>query len=123
MTRPIRNLLLMALLALALPTGALAQSSEDTSGADQYTEQGIPGSEAPAEPTEPEPAPEPAPTPTPSAPSGSTAPSTAEPIATTAQTETTLPRTGAEEAWIALTALLLLGCGLGLRRVVPQQSA
>jgi LPXTG-motif cell wall-anchored protein len=118
MTSRIRNLLLVALMTLALPTGALAQ--EDTSGADQYTEPGIPGSEAPSEPTEPEPDP----APTAPAPTGSTAPTTAEPIATTAQDETaTLPRTGAEGAWIALTALVLLGSGFLLRRVVSHQSA
>ena len=121
MTVRIRNLILVALLVLALPAGAAAQSSEDTSGADQYTEPGIPGAEEDTSSGEPT-GTEPAPTPTP-APSGSSG-STTTPTAETAQaTETTgLPRTGAEAGWLALVAAAFLGAGLLLRRALPHQS-
>jgi LPXTG-motif cell wall-anchored protein len=121
MTLRIRHLVLVALLLLAVPAGAAAQSSEDTSGADQYTEQGIPGAEDETtsdEPTEPAPDPDPSPAPAPSGSSG------VEPTAETAVTgeTTSLPRTGADAPWLALVAAAFLGCGFLLRRALPHQS-
>ena len=119
MTLRIRHLILVALLLLAFPAGAAAQ--EDTSGADQYTEQGIPGAEDETtsdEPTEPTSDPDPSPAPAPTGSSG------VEPTAETAVTGETdsLPRTGAEAAWLALVAAAFLGGGLVLRRALSHQS-
>jgi len=121
MTLRIRHLILVALLLLAMPAGATAQ--EDTSGADQYTEQGIPGAEEDTtsdEPTEPAPDPDPTPAPAPSGSSGVESQPTAE-TAVTGET-TGLPRTGAEAGWLALVAAAFLGCGLLLRRALPHHS-
>jgi LPXTG-motif cell wall-anchored protein len=116
-----RALLIAALcaLGLCLPVSpAMAQSSEDTSGANQYTEPGIPGAEPePAPAPEPEPAPAPAPAPT-------------TPPATVAQTDTsleatpvadTLPRTGLETALIGFVGFMLLAAGLLVRRTPAWQ--
>ena len=122
MTLRMRHLLSAALLALVLPVAAHAQSSDDTSGSDQYTEQGIPGGETPSQPTETTPEPTPAPSPAPS-PSGSGTQPAAEAAPADPQAETAaLPRTGSDGGLVALTALALLGCGFLLRRVVLDQS-
>ncbi len=101
---------LAAALALGAPAPALAQSVGDEQYRDPFAgEEQAPdsGGENPA----------PAPAPAPSSPTPAPAPSTsttpAEPTATTAGT---LPRTGAEDAWIAAAGLLLIAAGAGLRR-------
>ena len=99
---------LAAALALGAPAPVLAQSVGDEQYRDPFAgEEQAPdsGGENPA----PAPAPS-SPTPAP-APSTSTTP--AEPIATTAGS---LPRTGAEDAWIVAVGLLLIAAGAGLRR-------
>jgi len=120
-----RALVAAALCALGvlLPTSAaLAQSSEDTSGADQYTEQGIPGAEAPAEPDpEPAPAPTPAPAPAPTPSAPTTVAQTDDAVTDTATSAETLPRTGLETALIALVGLGLLASGFLVRRVPARQ--
>ena len=102
------------------PTAAPSQSSEDTSGADQYTEQGIPGGEAPTEPTTPAPEPDPAPTPQPSAPPTATVAQddTAVPVAST---EDTLPRTGLDTGLIAMLGFGMFGAGVLIRRMPAAQ--
>ena len=98
---------LAAALALGAPAPVLAQSVGDEQYRDPFAgEEQAPdtGGEDPA----PAPAPSPAPAP---APSTSSAP--VEPTATTAGT---LPRTGAEDVWIAAAGLLLIAAGAGLRR-------
>jgi LPXTG-motif cell wall-anchored protein len=98
---------LAAALALGVPAPAFAQSAGD----DQYRDPFAGEEEAPDSGGEnTAPAPAPAPSPAPAAPTGSTP---VEPVATTAGE---LPRTGAEEAWIAAAGLLLLAAGTGLRR-------
>lgn len=107
-------------LGLLVPApGALAQSSEDTSGADQYTEPGIPGAD-PAPAPEPEPAPTPAPAPAPAPSAPATVSHTGETVTETAPADT-LPYTGLETGLIALIALGLLGAGVLVRRLPAWQ--
>jgi LPXTG-motif cell wall-anchored protein len=112
-----RHLVLIGLLVLALPASAAAQSSEDTSGADQYTEQGIPGGESPSDEADTESTPAPAPAPSGSSSSGTQPAAEAAPAGDT----TALPRTGSDTGWLALTAMALLGGGLLLRRGMSHQ--
>jgi LPXTG-motif cell wall-anchored protein len=101
----------------AAPTAGSSQSSEDTSGADQYTEQGIPGGEAPTEPTTSAPEPDPAPTPQPTATAAQD--DTAVPVASA---EDTLPRTGLDTVLIAVLGVGMLGTGVLVRRMSAAQS-
>jgi LPXTG-motif cell wall-anchored protein len=117
-----RALLAAALCALGvlLPSSAALAQSEDTSGADQYTEQGIPGAPAPTEPDpEPAPTPTPAPAPTPSAPA--TIAQTDDAVADAAAPADTLPHTGLETGLVALIALGLLVAGILVRRLPAWQ--
>ena len=118
-----RALIAAALCALGvfLPASA-ALAQEDTSGADQYTEQGIPGAEAPAEPDpEPAPAPTPAPAPAPAPSTPATVAQTDDAVSDTAAPAETLPRTGLETVLIALVGLGLLASGFLVRRVPARQ--
>lgn len=102
---------LVAVLGLSAPAAALGQSAGD----DQYTDP-FAGQEEAQEEQSPQPAPAPSPAPAPApAPTAAspTETTTAEPIATVAGT---LPRTGAETAWVAAAALFLIAAGTGLRR-------
>jgi LPXTG-motif cell wall-anchored protein len=101
---------LAAALALGAPAPALAQSVGDEQYRDPFAGEDQAPQDGGAEDTAPTPAPAPAPVPAPAAPTGS---GTVEPTATTAGT---LPRTGAEAAWIAAAGLLLFAGGVGLRR-------
>jgi LPXTG-motif cell wall-anchored protein len=104
---------LTAAFALSAPAGALAQSAGDEQYRDPFADQdqaqaerdggGDQGGSSPSA------APAPAPTGT-AAPTEST--TTAEPIATTADT---LPRTGSEAVWVAALGLLSIAAGAGLR--------
>ena len=99
-----------AALALGVPAPALAQSVGDEQYRDPFAGEEQPqddGTEdtAPAAPT-----PAPAPAPAPAAPTGSA------PVEPTATTAGTLPRTGAEAAWVAAAGLLMIAGGIGLRR-------
>jgi len=104
----------MAAFALSAPAGALAQSAGDEQYHDPFADQdqaqderdGGGGDQGGSSPS---PAPAPAPTGT-AAPTEST--TTAEPIATTADT---LPRTGSEAVWVAALGLLSIAAGAGLR--------
>jgi hypothetical protein len=97
---------LAAVFALSAPAAAIAQSAGDEQYRDPFAGQDQGSREAAPAPA-PTPAPAPAPAPT------TAAPTTVEPTATVAGT---LPRTGAETAWVAATALLLVAAGGGLRR-------
>jgi LPXTG-motif cell wall-anchored protein len=100
--------------ALGAPAPAIAQSVGDEqyrdpfAGEEQTPEQT--GGGGPTAAPAPTPAPAPATSSTPTAPA--TTPS-GEPIATVAGD---LPRTGAEEAWVAAIGMLALAAGAGLRR-------
>jgi LPXTG-motif cell wall-anchored protein len=106
---------LAAVLALATPGTALAQSAGDDQYRDPFageneSEQG--GSGGGEDTPTPPPSPAPTPAPSPSAPAGTTA---AEPTATTAGT---LPRTGLGAGWITAAGLALIVAGAGLRRSI-----
>jgi len=108
---------LAAALFLSAPAGALGQSAGDEqyhdpfAGQDQARDEGGRGDQGGGSPPpSPSPAPPPAPTTT-AAPTEST--TTAEPIATTADT---LPRTGSDAVWVAALGLLSIAAGAGLRR-------
>ena len=104
---------LIAAFALSAPAGAFAQSAGDEqyrdpfAGRDQARDEGDDGGDQGG--GSPAPAPAPAPTST-AAPTEST--TTAEPIATTAET---LPRTGSGAVWVAALGLLSIAAGAGLR--------
>jgi LPXTG-motif cell wall-anchored protein len=101
---------LAAAVALGVPAPALAQSVGDEQYRDPFAgeEQGQDEATENTAPSSPPPAP--APAPEPAAPTGSA------PVEPTATTAGTLPRTGAEAAWVATAGLLLLAGGIGLRR-------
>jgi|SRR5688500_9998220 LPXTG-motif cell wall-anchored protein len=102
---------LAAALALGAPAPALAQSVGDEQYRDPFAGEEQAPQDDGAEDTAPaSPTPAPAPAPAPAAPTGSA------PVEPTATTAGTLPRTGAEAAWVAAAGLLLIAGGLGLRR-------
>ncbi len=100
------------ILALALPSAALAQGAGDEQYQDPFgdeqSEQQEPTptpapTQAPVQPSQSQPAPAPAPS----------APAPAQPAP---QTGRQLPYTGAEAGWIALAGAVLLASGVALRR-------
>ena len=107
MRRPASAVLATAL-ALGAPTPCLAQSVGDEQYRDPFAGEEQPQDDG-AEDTAPA-APAPAPTPAPAAPTDSA------PVEPTAITTGTLPRTGAEAAWVAVAGLFLIAGGIALRR-------
>ena len=100
---------LAVVFALAVPGPVLAQSVGDEQYRDPFAGE-EPAQDDGGDDTAPSsPAPSPAPAPAPAAPTDSAT----DPTATTAGT---LPRTGAEAAWVAAAGLLLIAGGIGLRR-------
>jgi LPXTG-motif cell wall-anchored protein len=116
------------LLALALPSAALAQGAgdeqyQDPFGDEQSQQEPAPTptpapTQAPAQPAQPsQPQPPPAPEPAPAAP----APAAPAPAATAPSGAGELPYTGAEAGWIALAGFVLLAAGVALRRRAHHQ--
>jgi LPXTG-motif cell wall-anchored protein len=107
-------LLAALLLALALPTAALAQGAGD----EQYQD---PFGDEQSQPT-PTATPTPAPTQAPATPSQSVAAPAATPVPAAAPSSgRQLPYTGADAGLLALAGAALLGAGLALRRAVDQR--
>jgi LPXTG-motif cell wall-anchored protein len=101
--------MLVAAATLCTPASAFAQSAGDDQYRDPFAGRGQEQAEGESDGTGGDGAGTTAPAPA-ATPTESTA---AEPIATVAGT---LPRTGAESAWVALVGLLLVAAGAGLRR-------
>jgi hypothetical protein len=105
----------LTVLALAIPSSALAQSAGDRQYADPLVTDGggQSGQQSPSSPgSDGAATPEPAPTPAPAPDDGSAAVTS---NAAPAPAEAALPRTGAEPLALALTGLILAACGaLGL---------
>jgi LPXTG-motif cell wall-anchored protein len=100
---------LAASLALGAAAPAFAQSVGDEQYRDPFAGEEQTQDESGGGGNTPAPAPAPAPAPTTTPPTDSTG----EPVATVAGT---LPRTGAESAWIAAIGAVLIAAGAGLRR-------
>jgi LPXTG-motif cell wall-anchored protein len=96
------------------PAPPARAAQEDTSGANEYSEEGVPTPTEDPAPVEEPSTDAPAASPTPSAPSAAPAAetTTTEPVADTGG----LPRTGAESWPIALIGIAALAAGLLLRR-------